>query len=643
MAKKNITSVETTAEPSAKVTHPVVRTVMGIVAILCILIFSNWIVRATSLGNKTLDLTEDKRHTLTLGTEAILSELENPVIIRYYATRKSETMPRRVKNYMRKVDDLLERYKLLANDKIRIEHLDPQPDTDAEDSANMDGISGQRVEDENLYFGLSISSLDQQTTIPFLDPANDTMLEYMLSSAIANVTTFKKPKIGLMTTLPLAGTPAMSPGQQPTPPWVIFQLLRQRYDVQLLGMTPEDLDPEKTPVLLVVHPAGITASVEYLIDQYILRGGILVACLDPFALTAPQQDPRMGGMGGLGGGVPKSSTFLHLLKTWGIGFDAYSVVADGKYATDFGNGQRMHAHLSLSTDAITSDDEIITKGFENLYLPLAGGFTVDSATGISVDTLVKSSNQVVMIAGQSATQADQGIFARSRPTGENYGLVMRLQGKFKTSFPNGDPTEKEQEQQQGSPNPKEKSHLSEALTQGSVYLISDADFLIDQASFHRGPQGYGAVNNNAALLQNILDQCTGSKHLIGSRSRASTTRPFTIIKEMETDFEKDLHDDVEAARNSMEKIVQQLQALQQQKNSGQAMVLTQEQEAKIRELQAQQIKLRRDLREKEKGLRDRKDKLYAEITWLTVGSTPLFVAVTGLCVWFFRRRSTRTV
>ena len=91
----------------AKVTHPVVRTILGIAAIICILVFSNWLVRSTSLGNRTLDLTENKVHTLTPGTQAILGDLETPVTIRYYATRKSETMPRRVKNYMRKVDDLL--------------------------------------------------------------------------------------------------------------------------------------------------------------------------------------------------------------------------------------------------------------------------------------------------------------------------------------------------------------------------------------------------------------------------------------------------------------------------------------------------------------------------------------------------------
>lgn len=626
----------------AKVTHPVVRTILGIVAVICILVFANWLVRSTSLGNRTLDLTENKVHTLTPGTEAILGELKTPVTIRYYATRKSEAMPRRVKNYMRKVDDLLARYKNLANGKVRIEHLDPQPDTDDEDSANMDGVGGQRIEDENLYFGLAISSLDQQTTIPFLDPVHDTMLEYMLSSAIANVTTFKKPNIGLMTTLPLAGTPATQPGEEPGPPWVIFQLLRQRYSIQYLGMTPEQLDPEETPVLLLVHPAGISTQTEYLIDQYLLKGGIVVACLDPYALTAPKQDPRLQSMPG--GNVSPSSTLKSLLGAWGVGFDAFSVIADGKYATDFGNGQRMHSHLSLSTAAITSQDDIITQGFENIYLPLAGGFTLKGDSGVSIDTLVKSSNEVLLIDGKSATQADQGLFARKQTTGKEYGLVLRLQGEFKTAFPEGAPTVKKEDTEEPEAE-KEVAlpHLTTAQKPSSVYLISDADFLIDQASFASSDQGYSAVNNNAALLQNILDQCTGSRHLIGSRSRAATTRPFTIIKEMETDFEKDLHEDVEAARISMEKVVQQLQVLHEQKTGSNALVLSPEQEAKIQELQTQQLKLRRDLREQQKGLRDRKDQLYSEITWQTVATTPILVALAGLCVWLFRRRSTRTV
>ena len=330
--------------------------------------------------------------------------------------------------------------------------------------------------------------------------------------------------------------------------------------------------------------------------------------------------------------------------------DSTSVIADGKYATDFGNNQRMYSHLSLSPEALTSDDEIITRGFENLYFPLAGGFTINSGGGIAIQTLVKSSKNVVLIPGQSATRPDPGLFARSAPTGKHFGLVMRLKGNFKTAFPEGDPAKpkkdpannQDQEQKdQAQENQPASLAQAEAEAEGIVYLISDADFLYDRACFQQLGDNYVAVNNNAALLQNILDQCSGSKHLIGSRSRAATMRPFTLIKEMETSFEQEMREDIEKSRQSMDDIVTQLQQLQTQKSQGKALVLSPEQEEKIRELQAEQVKLRRELRDKQKGLQARKDELYSKIRWMTVGITPAVVALAGLCVWIVRRRTTR--
>ena len=93
----------------------------------------------------------------------------------------------------------------------------------------------------------------------------------------------------------------------------------------------------------------------------------------------------------------------------------------------------------------------------------------------------------------------------------------------------------------------------------------------------------------------------------------------------------------------MDDIVIQLQQLQTQKSQGKALVLSPEQEQKIHELQAQQIKLRRELREKQKGLREKKDQLYSKITWMTVGITPAFIALSGFAIWLIRRKTTRAI
>ena len=145
----------------AKTTHPVTRAALGIAALAAIAILANWLISLTSLGNKGADFTENKIHTLSEGTRSLVSELDTPVVIRYYATRNSAYMPEDMKIHMRRVDDLLKEYASLSNGKLRIENFDPEPDTDAEDSANLDEISGQRINDQNLYLGLAVACRDK--------------------------------------------------------------------------------------------------------------------------------------------------------------------------------------------------------------------------------------------------------------------------------------------------------------------------------------------------------------------------------------------------------------------------------------------------------------------------------------------------
>ena len=239
---------------SVKTTHPVTRSAFGVAALVAIAVLANWLVSLTPLGNRGADFTENKVHTLSTGTRAILTELDTPVVIRYYASRNTDYMPEELKLHMRRVDDLLKEYSSLSKGKLRIENLDPEPDTDAEDSANLDGINGQRMDDQNLYFGLAISCLDKTSVIPFIDPRAETMLEYQISKAIAEVSTPTKPKIGLMTALDLQGAPAMMPGQQPTPGWVIYQQLKQSFDVVDVPMDSTTIDPKEIKVLLHVPP-----------------------------------------------------------------------------------------------------------------------------------------------------------------------------------------------------------------------------------------------------------------------------------------------------------------------------------------------------------------------------------------------------
>ena len=119
------------------------------------------------------------------------------------------------------------------------------------------------------------------------------------------------------------------------------------------------------------------------------------------------------------------------------------------------------------------------------------------------------------------------------------------------------------------------------------------------------------------------------------------TRPFTVIEEMETENRQAIREDVEKAEQKVQEIVSELQQIQSQKSAGKALLLSPAEEQKGQELREQLVNLRRELREKEKGLRAKTDALYTKLTWMTVCISPMAVALTGLGVWIYRRRATR--
>lgn len=151
---------------------------LGIVLMLGLLVALNVITGAVPAR---IDLTREKAYTLSAGTKAILKRLDTPVKVRFYWTQSETATPETVflKNYARKVEDLLAEYKQVAGKNLTIEKYDPQPDSDAEDSARLDGLEPEQLPGvERFYLGLSVNLADARETIPFLKPNQEPLLEY---------------------------------------------------------------------------------------------------------------------------------------------------------------------------------------------------------------------------------------------------------------------------------------------------------------------------------------------------------------------------------------------------------------------------------------------------------------------------------
>src|SRR3954470_10265737 len=327
--------------------------VVGVIAVFVIAVAVYIII---AMKPARIDVTEGKVNTLSQGSRAIVKKLDTPVQIRFFASQ-GEGVPVELTTFMRRVEDLLNEYREAGGKNIEVKKLNPEPDSDAEDAANLAGIEGQPLPNgERLYMGIEVSMLDSKVALPFLDPRRERLLEYDITRAIANVMTTEKKVVGVISGLPVFGQQMnpmmMQMGQRGQDPWIFISELKRDFTVREIATTADKIDDD-VKILVVVHPKNASDKLQYAIDQFVLRGGKLIAFLDPLSIVESQSMPQqqrfqMAAQGG--------SNLEKLLKAWGIEFDANKVVADMEFKTQMGGGrgaptQTLPTVLTLPGDA----------------------------------------------------------------------------------------------------------------------------------------------------------------------------------------------------------------------------------------------------------------------------------------------------
>lgn len=412
-----------------------------ILLVIAIVIVVNYIVGGLGLGNFRVDVTEDGLYTLSKGTKNILGRInaDRPVTIRYYVTADERVMPPVLKTYARNVQDLLLELQKASSELIILEKLAPNPDSDDEDKAREDQIQGMQVnaEGDNIYLGLAIQSGSQKEVIPFLNPTEETKLEYDLARAINKVISDKKPNIGVMSSMPVQGSPMFQfQRQRGQEPWAIIQQLRLDYEMRDVDMSADRIDGD-IGVLIVLHPGDIAPLTEYAIDQYLLKGGRVIAAVDPLCWIGQSYNGQQNPMTGQSTFVAQSSDLPNLLKAWGVGYTPREVVADMFYRGVL-MGRQNPTALQLPAAAISKDNPI-TESLQSLSLISAGSFGVTAVDGVESQVLVESSEQSDLLDVPTAESLRTESLKDFNASGRKKTLALRLSGKFKTAFPDGPP------------------------------------------------------------------------------------------------------------------------------------------------------------------------------------------------------------
>jgi len=589
------------------------------------------------------DFTHDKLYTLSEGTKKLLGGLDRDVTLRFYFSRSMEGVPEQIKQFAQRVQDLLREYDRIGGGKVTLEILDPKPDSDDEERAQREGLEPQTLDpfgQLQFFLGLSMQSGAKESVIPFFVPSEEDRLEYDITKRLLEVTEAKKPKIGVMSPLQLSGGMDMNPFGGPrggSEPWVFFSELQAQFDV-------EEVPPSATEIstnldaLLVVHPKQLSDDTLFALDQFVMRGGRLIAFVDPKCIVDPAG--QQAGMMGMGGGGPDFSDLNTLTKAWGLEMDTASVVADGKAATRIrgmgGRPQRNASWLSLRPENM-NHDEIAVSSLGALMMPFAGAFKGKPAEGLKMDALIQTSPGANTVSSFEATMGvDSPVGVAAETNDKPLVIAARLTGTFKSAFPNGKPGDT------NAPALKESASGATVVLVGDVDMLND-NFTVEKINFF-GQQAVQMRDDNAAIafVVNLVEQNSGSDVLIGLRSRGSFRRPFDRVIALEDSAAQEWRAKEKELNDKLQDLQMKLGELQRTKNKEQQLVLSPEQHREIEKFRAQQSDIKRQLKEVRKNLRQDIESLGMKLKILNIAAVPLGVAFFGIIFAAARRRKALT-
>ncbi len=579
------------------------------------------------------DLTAERLYTLSEGSRAVLGQLDKDVTLKYFVSSSAAEMPMALKTYATQVENLLEEYDRAAGGALAIEKFDPKPDSDAEEWAQRYGVEPQSVNPfgSPIYFGLVAVCGDKEETLGTLTPRTEATLEYDITRLVTRVAWPERPVVGVMTSVEgvlAKADPRMMQMRRPPQGWAAFGELAKDYDVREVSPTVEEIDPA-VKTLVVLHAKNLTDKTLYAIDQFVCRGGKLIACVDPMSLktllSQPQNQMMMGG-----GNEP--STLGKLFEAWGVTFDPKQITCDLAAATKLNNGQGMvndePAFLTLGADNMEKSDLLVSR-LTQVMFPFAGAFAFDGKDSDLVFTPVITTSSEHSAETDAMGMMMGGGSRSAKPDGKARVVAARLSGTFKTAFPKG---------------PDGTNDVSNAVASGksAVMLFADSDFLADDFCVRllRTPFGNMAqpMNDNLALFSNVIEQFAGRAELIGVRTRGASNRPFTVVDRLEAEAMAKWQKKEAELQSRLAEAQRRISELQSQKSGSERMLLSREQQQEIVKFRKAQAETRRELKGVRKELTADIDSLGARLKGINIALMPALVVLFGLFRGFLRKR-----
>ena len=413
-------------------------------------------------------------------------------------------------------------------------------------------------------------------------------------------------------------------------------------------------------MLVLIHPRELSESTLYAIDQFVLRGGNLVAFVDPHCEEDQSAVDPTNPMSQFG--ASRSSDLNRLFQAWGFESIPNKVVGDRQNALRVqvpdDRGQRTPIDYVVWQELVREnidEEDPVTSLLTRILLAAPGALRPTAeATTTFVPLLSSSEDSMEIDVGRLQFRPDpKGLLASFVPGYQPLTFAARVTGEVETAFPDGRPADAGEGEDSAADSDgdvegegdgeSDLMHLERSSGPIHVVAVADADMLSDrwwltEQQLMGLSLGMKKSSDNADFLVNCIENLLGGEELISIRARGGYSRPFGRVEDLQKEAEQNyLSQQVELERR-LQETEQRINTLQSEKSPDSALILSPEQEAELARAQEDMLETKRKLRDVRHELRKDIESLGTRLKWINILLIPALVSAAAVALGTLRIR-----
>ncbi len=509
-------------------------TIVALVAI-------NWLA---SLYHTRIDLTNEKRFTLSSATKKVLKKLDGVVQVDVFL---KGDFPSGFKKLSNSTGEVLQEFKEIAGKNLLYNFISPDENVDGTDVKWGDTLSAlglypynlksqlKEGEKQQLVYPVALMRYNEKVIpvrlysgIPNIGykeiNSAEALMEFELANGIYKLTHEDKPMIAYST----------GNGEPPMGSYATYDLvenvLRPNYNLFTFNLNTEPEIPDTFKLMIIVKPTKPFSDLEKLrMDQFVMRGGKLLFFVDK--LNAEMDSLRIKNEVVA---YDRGLELNDLLFKYGarINSDLVMDLQSDKLPFDVnGNGQFEFLIWNYFPVFASKSDHVINKNLGFVSGKFVNSVDTVEAEGIKKIVLLSSSSNSRTIATPALISGKENVNA---PKNEKYNkanipVAILLEGKFKSLFSN-----RLSQAMNDSLQKYGETFLSQCILDNKIIVVADGDMLLNAVQKNEplpmgmNPYTYGSEHQylfaNKDFLQNCLDYLVNSSGLSEAKAKDYTLR-----------------------------------------------------------------------------------------------------------------------